>query len=736
MTNGFSCRMLWLVASIVAAGSPPAPLGAQAGRTTIYRDTWGVPHIYADREADGYYGFGFVAAEDEGEFIGRIALASRGTAASALGAEGVESDYTSRLWRHYAESRIGLNRLSPELRRNYDRWAQGFNQYVTDYRTALPAWMPVLTAVDLVAISRWLLWLAYQAGDGLSKCRASGVELSAATAAGLANRAVAASNEWVVAPWRTAGGRTMVLSDPHGGVDGQFVFEFRLHAGQLEIGGFSVAAMPLLIQNRRVSWGMTTGAPSVADCYEVRLDPGSTDRYQIDGRPHRIIRESTRIEVAGGPPVVRTLEYTRHNGVLSPVVARKDGKVWVVSTSYMDRAGDFDEEVYRMALARNVGEVKAAMRIQGMFPQNVMVGDADGGSFYLRAGRTPRRPPGVNWRRALDGNTAKTAWLGIHPVEDLVQIENPTSGYMLNNNIAPDRMFEGSPLTADRYPDYIFNDQSGRTNSRGRRATEVLSAAVRFTAADAIDLALDEQWIDTDRWREALRRSLASDPARIAAFSPAARLLADRLLRFDGQARADSKAALGYWYWRTTLLRQAGAAGTMAVLDSGTNPAAPIGAGVADRVFAALDGAVTAMARESRTEATLGEVFRIGRPGSTSYPVGGVALAPDNRALCEGLVSWNLLCVHTLRAFTATAPDSSGHRMAEIGSRLLRLTIFSDPIQSFTLHNFGQTPKAGSPHRDDQARLTSERRLKPMLFDRAELMPHVTSQMTLEVPPL
>ncbi len=735
MAIGSWWRFLWVLGLLTVMSPPLGRLTAQAGRTTIYRDTWGVPHIYADREEDGYYGFGFAVAEDEGEFIGRITLAARGTAAAALGSEGIESDYTSRLWRHQVEAQAGLVRLSPELRRNYARWAQGFNRYVAEHRSGLPAWMPVLTAVDLVAISRWLLWLAYQAGDGLSKCRASGVALSAATEAGLADRAVAASNEWVVAPWRTAGGRTIVLSDPHGGVDGQFVFEFRLHAGRLEVGGFSIAAMPLLVQNRRVSWGMTTGAPSVADCYEVRLDRGSTDRYQVDGRPLRIIRETTRIEVAGRSPVVRTLEYTRHNGVLSPVVARKDGKVWVVSTSYMDRAGDFDEEVYRMALSRNVAEVKAAMRIQGMFPQNVMVGDADGASFYLRAGRTPRRPPGVNWRRALDGNTSKTAWLGIHPVEDLVRIENPASGYMLNNNIAPDRMFEGSPLTADRYPDYIFNDESGRTNSRGRRATEVLSAAVRFTVEDAIDLALDEKWIDTDRWREALRRSLASDPGRVRGFSLATRELADRLLRFDGQARADSKAALGYWYWRTTLLAQAGTAGTLAVLEAGSSPMAPLGAGVPGRVIDALDGAVAAMAKEGRTEATLGDVFRIGRPGAASYPLGGVALAPDNRGLCESMVSWNLLCVHTLRAFTALPPDSSGHRFAEIGSRLLRLTIFSDPIQSFTLHNFGQTPKQGSPHRDDQARLTSERRLKPMLFERAELMPHVTSQMTLEVPP-
>ena len=35
----------------------PVALPAQT-RATIYRDTWGVPHIYADREEDGWYALG------------------------------------------------------------------------------------------------------------------------------------------------------------------------------------------------------------------------------------------------------------------------------------------------------------------------------------------------------------------------------------------------------------------------------------------------------------------------------------------------------------------------------------------------------------------------------------------------------------------------------------------------------------------------------------------------------
>lgn len=712
-----------------------APSAALAQtRATIYRDTWGVPHIYADREEDGWYALGYATAHDEMEFILRMALAARGEAAAALGREGLEYDIASRLWRHAIEAREGVTRLSPELRRNYERWVQGFNRYLSEHPGEVPAWAPRLATTDIVGISRWLLWLSYQAGDGLAKCRASGAKLAAADERALDSRAVAASNEWVVSPWRTADSATIVLSDPHGGVDGQFVYEFRMHAGRLEVAGFAMGAMPLLVQTRNVSWGMTTGAPSVADCYEVALEPGRTDRYLYDGKPLPIIRETTTIRVKDSAPVVRTLEYTRHNGVVSPVVARAEGKVWVVSTSYMHRAGDFDEEVYRMVLAKNVREVKEAMRIQGMFPQNVMVGDAEGGTFYVRAGRTPKRPSGVEWRKALDGNTSRTAWLGIHPFEDLVQIENPPTGYMQNNNTGPDRMFDGSTLTADRYPGYIYNDTPGRINSRGRRVLEVLSGAVRFTVDDATQLALDEGWVDTGAWKDVLRRALHGTPDRVRSMPAATRLLADRILRFDGQARVDSKAALGFWYWRTTMLAQAGSAGTMAVLDAGGKPAEPLSDIVGTRVLNALDGAVASMAREGRTDAVLGDVFRLGRPGERSFPLGGVALAPDDRRLCESLASWNLICVHTLRAFTGGKPDSLGRRHAEIGSRLLRLTIFTKPIQSFTLHNFGQTARKDSPHRDDQAQLTSERRLKPVLFEKSELMPHVKSELVLEVP--
>ncbi|WP_423928440.1 penicillin acylase family protein [Candidatus Palauibacter sp.] len=121
---------------------------------------------------------------------------------------------------------------------------------------------------------------------------------------------------------------------------------------------------------------MTTGAPDVADCYEVEVDPADSLRYRYDGEWRRMETHEAAIEVRGGETVTRSFTYTRHNAVLSPVIARQDGNAWVVSTAYMHTAGDFDQEVYEINQARSVAEVKEAMRRLGMFPQKsqVMVG--------------------------------------------------------------------------------------------------------------------------------------------------------------------------------------------------------------------------------------------------------------------------------------------------------------------------------------------------------------------------
>ena len=78
-----------------------------------------------------------------------------------------------------------------------------------------------------------------------------------------------------------------------------------------------------------------------------------------------------------------------------------------------------------MATARNLREMKEALSLFQLMEQNVMVATVDGDIFYLRNGRIPVRPKGYDWTRPVPGNTKESEWLGIHPLDDLVQSHNP-----------------------------------------------------------------------------------------------------------------------------------------------------------------------------------------------------------------------------------------------------------------------------------------------------------------------
>src|ERR1700691_5108911 len=64
----------------------------------LYRDDWGVPHLYAEREEDAFYGLGYAQAEDRLTGMLRTFLAARGESASVFGSAAVPADLRARQW--------------------------------------------------------------------------------------------------------------------------------------------------------------------------------------------------------------------------------------------------------------------------------------------------------------------------------------------------------------------------------------------------------------------------------------------------------------------------------------------------------------------------------------------------------------------------------------------------------------------------------------------------------------
>ena len=59
---------------------------------TIYRDNWGVPHIYGKKDTDTAFGLAYAHSEDDFETLQDVLLALRGQLASVKGKDSAPVD--------------------------------------------------------------------------------------------------------------------------------------------------------------------------------------------------------------------------------------------------------------------------------------------------------------------------------------------------------------------------------------------------------------------------------------------------------------------------------------------------------------------------------------------------------------------------------------------------------------------------------------------------------------------
>jgi acyl-homoserine lactone acylase PvdQ len=724
-------RLIVAVTAALLAACSGQMFKSGPAQVTIYRDNWGVPHIYGDSEAAGYYGLGYVQAEDNLQRVLGAAFWVQGRTAELLGDASLPGDIEMRRWRHYGEGRQGFARLSPELQRNYRAFIAGIQRYLSDHPDRVPKWAPQPAPEIIVATSRAIWFSFYNQQYGPGECAKAGVKLQL----GLDGRAppatLTASNQWAMLPSRTKNGETILLADPHVGMNDGSYYEYRMNGGDFSSAGFAAGALLWQAQNRRVAWAYTTGNPDLWDCYAVETDPANPRQYLFDGKPQtmEVIKETFRS--SSGKVVEKEFEYTRHNGVLSPVVARDGRMAYVVAMSQMHDGGLFDEEIYRMNRARSVAELREGLKTLGQFPQNLMAVDEQGHGYYLRAGKTPRRPSGYDWSKPVPGNTSATAWRGFHPLEEMIEVMDPKQGYMQNNNTSPDRLFADGNLDLSRYPDYLLYDTPGRITTRGQRSLDLLSKAKDYTVAEAIEHAFDEYWITTPPWQDALRYAADTQPKKLAKLSAPARKLVDRILSFDGHARAESPAALNFLFWRAEVGELLVTRPEFAALREFPWPRSKFTPAFAKVL---LDEAEPAAKEQIKAagdiDAPLGKLFRVAF-GKANEPLGGTSIHAKNQP--DRWVSVVPSYDSTLRAFEFK-PAADGTLHAYSGSQGMRLVVLGPNAQSFSLRAFGQHMDPGARHAADQIPLMSRRQFKPMLLDKQELLKHVESTITLEIP--
>jgi acyl-homoserine lactone acylase PvdQ len=669
-----------------------------AGEVTIYRDTWGVPHIYADTQEAAMYGHGYAQAEDRLDHLLGAYLIGVGRAASVFGPDLLERDLVARIARHEEIARTRYPKLRAETRRLIESYVAGVHAYMREHPDRVPAWAEPPEPHHVVALFRAFAWV-WPWGQARGDLKRAGSHVDDSRG----------SNQWVVGAGRSAEGAPIAFIDPHLSWEPQNRFyESHVHGGDLDFYGFSIIGTPIMALGHTdvLSLALTTGGPDCADVYEEKIHPEDPLRYEYDGEWRSVETREIVIEVKtadGARPESVRVERTHHG----PILQRRGSSAWAVRTGYDDEVGIF-EQWLDMIKARNLGEFLNAMRSNQSLPQNVMYADVYGNIYYIRAGRVPVRPPGFTWDRPVPGWTSETEWRGIHPLADLVQILNPPGGFMLNTNVSPGVMMPDSPLTADRYPAVVYNTSSERSNSRGRRALELLGSRSKLTLEDMLRFAVDAHVDRVDRWQQALGQAHEAQKNRFADLKPAVELL----LGWDGRMDADSRVAPLYRQWMRAC-READAGVPWGPIEFG----ATLTENDQTRSLEALARASDAMqALHGRIDVPWGEIQRI-RRGDRSWPVAGYR--------GDG--------IGTLRSVRFTSPDDRGVSYARGGQMCTTVVLLKEgDVSSYSATPYGQSDDPDSPHYADQAeKLFSRGRLKPTWYEKADLLEHVESKRSL-----
>jgi acyl-homoserine lactone acylase PvdQ len=675
---------------------------------TIYRDTWGVPHIYARNESAAAFGLGYAVAEDRLEDLCRNIRTATGTMAEVFGEAHVNTDYMMKLAKNAELSEKLWPAMPEHLTSLGDSYFAGIKAYIAEHPEKLPDWAPELhswqaAAVGRAMILRWPIGTIFD--DMKNKDEAPGF----------------GSNGWAVAPSRSADGCSIVLTDPHLGWEGMAVFyEARVFGGDLALCGFFLVGSPLMAlgHNANVGWACTTGGPDTSDCYMLKLNPENPLQYEYDGE--WLAAEISQIEVAvkDKDPVSRMAADT----VWGPLMAEPDLEnhiAYVGASPYFEDEAitGLYEQMYRMCTAKNCDEFYQALGMNCFMEQNLTFGDTEGNIQYVRTGRTPVRPEGYNWNAPVPGNTSAAKWLGIHPIEDLVQVKNPPQGYFQNCNVSPSVMMVDSPLKPEDYPDYIWNVSWDKQNRRGERSTAVLDADDSITKEEAKALALDVFDIRGETWQGILQRSVeAAGDARLKEDESLATAV-DQMLAWDRIYKPDAKGAPLFEPWRLAVQEEMD---IVRVIQEEN---------LTDEEYAQLLDLLAKKVVEYEkkygpiADMTWGTMHKVGR-GGKYFPSPGADYGggPDKINQTETLFD------------VRSTPNEDGLHIADNGSMATILMFFHpEGVDSYSVIPWGQSADPESPHYVDQGEhLYSKPAFKPTWFKKEDLLKNVESEKVLK----
>ncbi|WP_375454306.1 penicillin acylase family protein [uncultured Methylobacterium sp.] len=335
------------------------------------------------------------------------------------------------------------------------------------------------------------------------------------------------SNNWAVAPARTATGRPILASDPHRAYALPALrYVVHLTAPGLDVIGAGEPALPGIAigHNGTAGFGLTIAPIDQEDVFVLDTHPEDPDLFRFADGWEPIARVSEAVPVRSGPDETVVLGFTRHGPVICE--DRAGRKAFAVRTVWSEpgTAAYLGSLAYLDAATPEA--FGAALRHWSAPSVNQVYADTGGRIAWFMAGLAPIRP---NWDGLLPvPGDGRYAWAGFHEADALPRQIDPLAGYVYSANAM--NLPDGYPAES-RKLGFEWHEPW-----RARRIQTVLAHQPRHALADSQSLQGD------DVSEPALRL------AHLAATLPRpedaeARAAIALLESFDGRLHEDSAAA-------------------------------------------------------------------------------------------------------------------------------------------------------------------------------------------------
>jgi acyl-homoserine-lactone acylase len=727
-------RSLVISLVVLATASVAAPAARKADdngkleklarSVTIYRDSYGVPHIFGPTDASCAFGYAYAQAEDNFWQIEDSYIRSLGRASEVYGPRTLADDLLNHALEIPRLAKAEYDRSTPRMKGLCQAVADGFNYYLARNPQTKPRLIAHFEPWYMFAFNRFAIYQLFIFGkSGLkteeikTAVREAGGDSAAASHGQLGFKitdlyesadgmeAAVGSNMWTVTPQRSASGHALLLINPHQPFfgPGQW-YEGHVHSDEgwnMSGASFFGSGFPTIGHNDVLGWSHTVNDPDITDVYIEKFDDEKNPLAYRYGDGYKTATEWTDAVKVKTDKGVDTKTYKFRKTHHGPVVAVREGKPLTLRLARLEEGGQI-EEWYLMGKSRSLKEWKAAMARTAVPMFNAMYADREGNIFYVYNGAVPRRSQKFDWLKPVDGSDPETEWNGYHAFDELPQLLNPKTGFMQNCNQTPfTTTSEGSPAK-ENFPAYMTRESD---NARAKISRRLLSSQEKFTFDEWARLAFDTRTLESETLIPALvaewEKLKQTDAARAEKLTDAINALKawNHLSTFE----STEMTLFALAFERFFRLRA-------------QNPKAEwLG-------VRALEEVINDLAKDWGTwRVAWGEMNRLQRiqsggelekfdDGKPSLPIAG---APGPLGIVNN--------------FYARPEKGQKRRYGVAGTSFVSVVEFGPQVQARSLLQFGESADPASSHYLDQGQLYSKREFKPAWFTLQDIKAHSES---------